>query len=797
VERTLRTRLYLLFCLSGFVGVLAEQVFEKLLSVVVGASTPAAATVLAVYFLGLSIGGYLATLLMKRAVPALLGYAVAELGVALCCTSLLLFFDPGSSWYASLLAWGGEAAWKLTSARAVVASTMILPTAICLGLSFPFLSSVAARVEENAAYYLAKLYFSNLLGAAACALLAPFLIFPFIGLSGALGICFTIDLAVAFYAWRLAGSIVSESPESTGERIQFRWEGRDAMILGIAFVSGVLFFALEVIWTHLVGVVIGTSVYAFSLMLFVVLLGLGIGCIRIARKTYLGAPPVRLHGLFFLCASVMFAQVALWRYGPEGILRLGRFAYSFYPGELVRLAVLLVLLLPATYAFGMIYPSLFQEKRFERKGAGVLVGYMTGANAIGCVLGAALATFVLIPRVGSEWSLRWFTVALTLCGIAVLWVERDWKNLRQAFVAAPMLTLMAVGIPGWDWQALTCGANVNFGHIIRIADAAGAPVASAASPADFTTKLIFFHEHSYGGVTTIIENHDAGHPPVHVLLTNGKFQGDDSDQQDAQIAFALIPAIHLKTRGNALVIGCGTGQSASVLNALDFRTVDLAEISPGILLAAGSRFRRLNEDVLRSPKVTVHLEDGRNVLLSRPTQYDQITIELTSVWFAGATNLYSREFYELAKRRLKPHGVFQQWYQLHHISPKEVESIMGTVRASFPYVSAWLSGGQGVLLATMEPQQLQPEAVALALGYLRRHSPDEETAQRRMSEVLASRLLDTSAVTRLAATRLPIINTDWNRWIEFSTPRYNLTETDWMSINRHNLESFTVLSGRR
>jgi predicted deacetylase len=97
----------------------------------------------------------------------------------------------------------------------------------------------------------------------------------------------------------------------------------------------------------------------------------------------------------------------------------------------------------------------------------------------------------------------------------------------------------------------------------------------------------------------------------------------------------------------------------------------------------------------------------------------------------------------------------------------------------------------------MEPQQLQPDAVALALRYLRRHSPDEETAQRKMREILASQLLDTSAITRLTAARQPIINTDWNRWIEFATPRYNLTETDWMSINRRNLESFTALSGRR
>ncbi len=97
----------------------------------------------------------------------------------------------------------------------------------------------------------------------------------------------------------------------------------------------------------------------------------------------------------------------------------------------------------------------------------------------------------------------------------------------------------------------------------------------------------------------------------------------------------------------------------------------------------------------------------------------------------------------------------------------------------------------------MEPQQIQPDAVSLALGYLRRHSPDEETAQRKLSEVLASQLLDSAAITRLATTRSPIINTDWNRWIEFSTPRYNLTETDWMSINRRNLESFALLAGKR
>jgi spermidine synthase len=230
------------------------------------------------------------------------------------------------------------------------------------------------------------------------------------------------------------------------------------------------------------------------------------------------------------------------------------------------------------------------------------------------------------------------------------------------------------------------------------------------------------------------------------------------------------------------------------LNGLDFKTVDIAEISPGILLAAGSQFRHMNEDVLQSPKVKVHLEDGRNYLLSQPNKYDQITIELTSIWFAGATNLYSREFYELAKRHLSHGGVFQQWFQLHHIGPREIESIIGTLHASFPYVSAWLYGGQGVLLASLEPQRVDPDAVAAAMVYLRKHSADAAAAQRTMDAIIASQLLDTNAVTRLAETRSPIINTDWNRWIEFSTPRYNLSEVDWLTLNRRHLESMALIA---
>jgi len=783
-----------LYCLSGFVGVLAEQVFEKLLSVVVGASTPSAATVLAVYFLGLSLGGYFASLLVKRKVSAIMGYCVAELGVALCSLCLLLTFDPGTQRYSKLIAWGAGGAVRLVIARASIAGVIILPTALCLGLSFPFLGSLAAQVEKNATYYLAKLYCINLFGAALCALAAPFLIFPGMGLWGALVICVVVDASVALYAGWLSRSIDFAPQPAEGEvSAGFKWESGDAMILGVAFISGLLFFALEVIWTHLAGVVIGTSVYAFSSMLFVVLIGLARGSLQIGRKAHRGGAPATLYELFFRCSALMLVQVVFWPYSPLVIASLGMHVFNFYAGETVRLIVLMALVLPVTYAYGMIYPSLFQEKRFERPGAGALLGYMTGANAMGCVLGAVAATFFLIPHVGSEWSLRWFTIALSLCGIAVLRFER--QPVREGCVAAALVAILAVGLPAWNRRVLTSGANVYFGHETPSSVvAASALSTSPGPPVPISSEITFFHEHSYGGITTVMEYRQRGQPDLHVLLTNGKFQGDDGQQQDAQTAFALIPALHLHNRRNALVIGCGTGQSASVLNGLDFKSVDIAEISPGILLAARAGFRRINEDVLRNSRVAVHLEDGRNYLLSQSGKYDQITIELTSIWFAGATNLYSREFYELAKSHLRPGGVFQQWFQLHHIGPREIESIIGTLHASFPYVSAWLYGGQGVLLASLEPQHMDPDAVAAAMVYLRKHSTDDATARRTMNAIVSSQLLDTDAVEHLVQSSSPIINTDWNRWIEFSTPRYNLSDVDWVTLNRRHLASMTLLA---
>jgi spermidine synthase len=264
---------------------------------------------------------------------------------------------------------------------------------------------------------------------------------------------------------------------------------------------------------------------------------------------------------------------------------------------------------------------------------------------------------------------------------------------------------------------------------------------------------------------------------VRTLFTNGKSQGDDNQswgETQAQFGFAAVPSQFVTDYGRALLIGLGTGHTAAALKRLGYRDITVSESSPGIVHAAQAGFSAINEGVLADPRVKLFLEDGRNLLLTdRQSPYDLITIDVTSIWFAAAANLYSREFYELAHSRLRPEGVLQQWVQLHHMGSREIASELATAASVFRYVGLWYYGGQGMLLASDHP---------LTEPRLQTSLPPEESAKL-LASLNDAQLLNSEAVARLIAAQRPPLNTDHNRWIEYATPRYQASGEDWTARN--------------
>lgn len=764
-----------LFVVTGGVGLLAEQAFERMLATLLGTSTPAGAVVLAVYFAGLTAGsGLYARLLRTRVSNPLRGYAIIEAGVGTWSLLLFLGLDHLPHLFTPFLALGAESPALLALLRGTVAVAWIFPPTFLMGASFPAIVDAieALRVPKPGAA-MARFYSVNVAGAVVAAAAGPYLVFPFLGLDGTLLVAALLDYSVAIVAARLARHCpvngtspsppVPETDESPG------WASRpEALLVAVAAVSGFLFFALEVLWIHLLQVVIGNSVFAFAAMLSTVLAGLGVGGFLVSRIRPERPLPVTVPAALCLLSALSLSLFhGRWPLVPATFVGWGAIVTTFAGGELARWAEVLVQVGPTAVVLGALYPSLFRLDIFPGRNRAITAGRLGAANAAGCVLGALAAAFLLLPLLGSEASLLAVSTAYVLCGAALLLASRR----GTARTAGGLMTIGVLAVtasrPGWDQLALTSGQHVYFGpgHV---------------GP---RSRLLFFHEDAYGGATTVVAQPTGRGGIRQTLLTNGKFQGNDTGEVPAQTAFALLPVLHARAFDSALVIGLGTGRSAAVPALLGYRQIDVAEIAPGIVEAARRHFAGVNCGVLDKPGVHLLLEDGRNALLLRSSTYDLVTMEVSSVWFAGSTNLYSREFYEVVRRRLRPGGVFQQWIQVHHIGSRELLSVLATVHEVFPYASFWFVGGQGVIVASPEPLAVQPVALARfasacgSLGFPAERSADV------LKGLLSTRLLSPRDVDALARRPGIVLNTDRNRWLEYATPRYNLVRDDLVRRN--------------
>jgi len=771
---------FLLYALTGFTGLLAEQGFERYIALLVGATASASAAVLFTYFLGFALGGIAAGRLIKgrRIARPLLVYGIIELLVGISCVVFSYSFHGLIETMVPLQNLFGGTALQFP-ARFLCGCILVLPTASLMGASFPLIASALDSGNPAGKRRWTQVYTANLAGALLAAGTAPLIIVPAVGLRGSLWLCFIITGLVCAATVALQCESM-ECPTAAETAATPRGVRNIRLLLAAGFASGAVFFALEVLWTHLVGVVIGCSIYAFSWMLTAVLLGLLIGAWVVNRRRRRGGT-INPAFLFQGGALLLLLQLLLWDRTPLffSLVPPAALQGSFYFAELYKLAVTCLLLVPASTVLGLIYPTLLASPQLEGEGNSHLSGYLCAANSLGCLTGALLGVFVLIPWLGSELSLKVISLALAAFWLLFLIQEQPTpRRLRLAAATAACVAAILVSLH-WNWATLTAGTGNYYGQN-------AGPARPEVTGVKTFSSFIFLDESMQGGLTTVVRQTTQtprDTTAVRILYTNGKFEGDDDDggQMNAQFGFSAIPSLFVDRFDRALLIGLGTGHGAAALKHLGYREIDIAEFAPGIVAAARQSFAHLNEGILDDPHTRLFLEDGRNVLLSnRQRTYDLITIEITSVWFAGATNLYSQEFYELARKRLKPDGVLQQWIQLHHIGPNEVACALATARAVFPYVGLWLYGNQGMMVASARPLILN-EARRPELARRFRSAPLAD-------ELYRSVLISPSGLTRLMNDFHPMIDTDHNRWLEYSTPPYQSSSFDWL---RHNGQLFS------
>lgn len=757
-----------LFFLSGFAGLLYEVVFAKSLALAFGSTAVASTTVLATYMGGMALGSWIGGRLGARNRHPLRAYALCELGIGVACALSPLTFRAVRALYVALAAGADPASPALVALQVALGGLALLPPTVLMGLTLPLLIRHFEARDSSLGRSVGLLYGANTLGAALGSLTTGYLILPALGVLHATWAAVGANFAVAFVGFRLQRFSDLLLPASAGdgrtdEAVPVATVTPDrrlgVVVLVLLGVGGIVTIALETVYIHLLAVVAGSTAYAFALMLFTFLVGLGLGS-AVSRAWLKRRPslPVLLTACELALAAALLAGVFLWNQLPEHFASYAsyRMVRDFGAREFVRGIVCCLAMMPPALCIGAIYPLAMEgvgrawpDRRVRAMGTAAAI------NTLGNIAGALLGGFVLLPLAGSLRSVHILAGVALVLALAPWILARGADRLRSLALLPVVLVLVALQPATFDWTSIASGANVYF-------------------ESQSYGRVIDHAESLDGGLTTVARaGTDAA--PVLTLLTNGKFQGDDSPEVGAQFGFAMCPLLHTTSRERALNIGFGTGTTARTLRDAGFRALDVVDLSGDILRVADEWFPRVNRKVLSQPGVESFVTDGRNFLLLQDRRYDLVTIELTSIWFAGAAALYNREFYDLVQSRLAPEGVLEQWIQLHRLSREDIVSVIGTLRERFPRIWLYYTGNQGVLVACAHDCSPTPAAAN------RLHS---EPALREAlawfggsSNALAgSVLLEPAAIDRLLATAgVPItISTDDNLFLEYSTPRGNV-----------------------
>ena len=769
-----------IFFFSGFAGLLYEVVYAKALGVTFGGTALAATTVLTTYMGGMALGAWFGGILAERSKNPLKLYAIFEAVIGLYAAATPWLFSLVQSFYVAFAVDAPPDSQWLTLLRMGLGVAVLGIPTVLMGATLPLVFQCLKLMGIPTGRAIAPLYGANVLGAAAGSLVASYVLLPAVGRNGGTLIAAVVSLMVALFVLdqlrrdKQLTQLATRLTDDAFKQLEHlkplipvnSKQGQVALL--ILGVGGVITLALEVVFIHLLAVVAGNSVYAFGLMLATFLAGLGLGS-TVGERLMRTLP----HGPLVVFAQLGLAlTILMTAYVWDGLADyMGSFGYSqqygihlsFAGREYVRALVCALAMLPPALCIGLSYPATMALAAdwLGRNGSVARgVGTASGVNTLGNIAGVLAASFWWLPQFGSRDVLCGLMVVALLLAAAMAWAMPRPASNRQRVLGrwAPLalaLPAMTAFPSAWNYTSLSQGGNVYF------------------YPQSWGS-VIDHAESVEGGLTTV-----ARHPNgTLTLLTNGKFQGNNAQggEMVAQESIALIPLLHTTARDDALVVGYGTGMTARVLHEQGFKSLEVVELSSDIVKMADRHFENINGGVSNKPEVIMHYTDGRNFLLTQTKAFDLISMEISSIWFAGAANLYNQQFYQLAKKRLKHDGVLQQWIQLHHMRPIDFLYVLGSIRSVFKYVWIYESGGQGIIVASNSARATD-EAGGL------RHLIGSQTVTEINLNTLPDKLIANPSqvdqmLHRYDESMSFFISTDNNLYLEYSTPKGNAIQFD-------------------
>jgi len=702
----------ILLLLSGFAGLVYQVLWMKQLGLLFGNTAQAASVTLAAFFAGLGTGSWWWGRRVGASANPLRLYALLELGIgatALVYYILLKVFYALYPFFYGHLSGGG---WML-ALKFVLALLLIFPPAFFMGGTIPAMGQAVVRDRGTFGRRATLLYGVNTLGAALGVAGTAFFLVPSLGYGLTYGLAVCLSLAVGVGSWILSlrfaapPAVAETEPEPEPEPRPSKRSAKRAARRGkpatqvarvdppfdhpllklVCFYSGFAVLALEVLWTRIFAQIHENSVYAFAIILTVVLVSLAVGAWISSALSRLGKSPVAILGGLTILGGVILTL------GPWMLMRATHQLEPLYLLESWGSHVRRIFVMGfggigvVVVALGTVFPFLMKVAERDAGTPGPVLGRLLAINTLGAILGALACGFILLPWLGMWASMRLLTAGYLIVGV---------------------ILPMGSGGVGVGMRALGVATLI---LLFSVLNPAGLPI-HGIDPRKETDTVLQTWEGSDCTVSAVKK------PNGHLAITiNGNYVLGSTGAYLEQANQSVIPLIIFPRTRSICFIGLGTGMSAGA--ALDPRfpavkRIVSCELTPEVVEAAKTHIPQvMTKGVFSDPRSTVLVEDGRHFLMATDETFDMINADLFVPYRRGAGSLYSLEHFQTAAKRLNPGGVFVQWLPMYQITGYEFGVIARTMLGAFGEVTMWrnnfVPGKEKIaLIGRQHPAPLDP-----------------------------------------------------------------------------------------
>ncbi len=695
----------LLFTLSGVSGLIYEIVWIRQLSHLLGGTSYAISIVLAAFMGGLALGSRFFGARADGTARPLRLYAYLEFGIAALAALiyLLISFAPPAYIVIARLMPGPT----LGVLRALIALLLLLPPTFLMGGTLPLLSRVIVRDKERLGSGLGLLYGVNTFGAVLGSFFTGFVLIAALGHAGSTLLAVCINLLIGIAIWSIDRRLdpmppaEPEPPRPTqvegagSEAIAPPLDGEmDGRLLAVLFaLSGFASLGYELYWSRGLQHFLGNSTYAFSAMLSTFLLGLALGGWLGGRLVDRVAKPSRLLAWVQIAvgASALGTVLLLWEWLPSlgrgSVFDAAELSWNAY--IMLRFGTAALIMIVPTVLTGMTFPIVNRIGIRSLSELGKGVGSLYFANTIGSILGSLAAGFILLPLLGAKGAL-----ILTGCLSAAIGLIAHLGNRRRGALEPWVAVVVFLGLAGTSPYLLRTGKVI-------------------LSDTQEASDRVLFQKEDHAAETKVYRKWNG---ILQMSVDGHHIGGNDPGIMRKEKILVHLPMALVPDAKRTLSVGLGSGITLGTFALYEgIESLTCVEIVPGVVEGA-AHFDKENRSVLNDPRVTIHVGDGVQYLLTAEPGYDIISSDSKlNPEYSGNAPLLALDYYELCRDRLSERGVMVQWLATH-LPHAEIETIIRSFFVAFPYGAIfWYDSFNIMLVGGLSPLTIDMDHLS-ALG---------------------------------------------------------------------------------